>query len=139
MGYSYDIILQGFNEEYSEWSDLNYYSNTGSFHSTDQHYFYTQSETMDRVPSGESGVSVYYFSYEKMKKDVPDVKFDFKKAARELLNQVDSLEEYIGKLQLLKYEHCEPLWREEFTFWWENMQIWRDSYRQLRIKFTVMA
>ena len=137
MGYSYEIVLQGFDEDSSEWSDLYTDADIGAFHSIDQHYFYTQSERMAPESSGESGVSIYYFTYEKMKEDLSKVKFDFKEAARKLLNRVCSLEEYIERLQQMNDDLSLPCWKDEFMVWWEKIQNWRDSYRQIRIKFTV--
>lgn len=134
MGYLYEIILQGFVSAYDEWKDLETLSDIGSFHSTEKHYFYTEMDNAIREPSAQL---VYYFTREKMIKDFESITVDFKEKAKEILNETQSLDDYIEKLQEFKDVIYPPTWESEFMVWWRLMSDWSNFYDILRIRFAV--
>jgi predicted P-loop ATPase/GTPase len=122
------IILQGFLSNHNEWKDLETLSDIGSFHSTEKHYFYTETDNAIREPS----------TREKMTKDFESITVDFKEKAKEILNETQSLDDYIEKLQEFKEDYMyPPSWESEFMVWWRLMLDWSNFYDILRIRFAV--
>lgn len=140
MGYSYTITLQGSNTttdslQEEGWETLEEYSDIGSFGATEFHYFYSEMENGKAVRD-QNNCNRHIFTENKLKNDFQRLEFDWKSAARKLLDKASNLTSFIEKLEDLEDQYPLP-WGEEFKYWWNKMTYHNKEYSKLRIVYQI--
>jgi hypothetical protein len=140
MSYSYTITLQGSNTakdalQEEGWETLEEYSDNASFNATEFHYFYSEIEICKAIRDPIT-CKRYIFTEEKIKKDFRRLEFNWKSAARKLLDKSTDLASFISQLEDLADQTPLP-WVEEFKTWWVKMTNNIDKYLKLRIVYQI--
>jgi hypothetical protein len=144
MGYNYEILLE--HKEGDEWKILEEYGNSGSYHSSNNHYFFNKFEWSNKIENyeREREEAYYMICINELKKDYLDIInsiSDWKSKVIEYINNINCiklLNEYVDDLSN-EYDKV-PEYFDELEKWYNIIKKYEErGYVEIRILYGYSA
>ena len=149
MGYNYYILIQGLQ---NNWIDLEYYSHSGSYSGTLQHYFFNnmckQYQLVGYDFNHDMGESQYVFSYQTLESDYNQYvdNHDFVSKCDGLKDKLVNIAESELNMEtiILLHDHLTNIINSNACYFREELEIYyllckelSQDYQDIRIVFGI--
>jgi hypothetical protein len=132
MGYNYHIVLE--EKENENWKEIYRYSNSGSFSSSDNHYFLSELNYSIYLGKDSEDYQWYLFKPEEVLEEYNKYdRGDWKLRMNWIIDSSNTVEEAIEKIKDFEFEVYLPSYWKELEDW--VVLIQQNPGKELRIRY----